>query len=422
MLITEGGRMKLLLLMCAVAGLVCAQQRQFKTQAEYDAYNDVAKDLAANNPQRAIADLDTWKQKFPDSDFKDDRTALYVQALAATNQPAKAMDVAADVIGKELSPNVLYMIAQAIQRAPDPTPAQLQTGAKAARALQAFEKAPEGVTAEQWAQARKEMEATAKAALLYIDLIPSTQALKKKECAEAETLARKAIDDFPMSGQAAWSLGSAAACAQKIPLALYEFARASSLDAKAAMVDPKWQQGTADPYLQKLFAQYHGADPEGLKQLRALAVKSPLPPADFELKSLAEIEGEKIAQFRKENPEVALWIDVKASLKAENGPDYFESSLKDAGVPKLIGVVMDARPACNAKELLVAVRQPDTLLEGEILLKLEKPVTGTVDPQSAISWEGTATAFVPKPFLLTMSVEQTKLTGFKLSPCAKKKN
>src|SRR5262252_9502198 len=110
------------LCLCLAGGLL-GQQRQFKTQAEYDVYNDVAKDLAANNPQKAITDLDTWKQKFPDSEFKDDRTALYVQAWAATNQPAKAVDVAAEIIGKDLNPNVLYTIAQAIQRVPDPSPA-----------------------------------------------------------------------------------------------------------------------------------------------------------------------------------------------------------------------------------------------------------------------------------------------------------
>ncbi len=346
--------------------------------------------MAANNPQKALTDLESWRQKFPDSDFKDDRTALYVQALAATNQPGKAIDVASEIVGKELNPNVLYVIAQTIQRVADPTVLQLQTGARAARALQAYEKAPEGVAAEQWAQARKEMDATARAALLYTELVPSAQALKKKDCAEAETLARKAIDDFPMSGQAAWSLGSAAVCLQKVPLALYEFARASSLDPKTAMVDPKWQQGTADPYLQKLYSQYHGADPEGLKQLRALAVATALPPADFQLKSLAEIEGEKSVQFRKDNPEVALWMDLKLALKAENGAEYFESSLKDAAAPRLVGVVMEARPECNAKELLVAVRQPDGPLEGEILLKLEKAVVGRVEG-SDIAWEGVAT-------------------------------
>src|SRR5262249_29217127 len=159
------------------------------------------------------------------------------------------------------------------------------------------------------------MEATARAAMLYADLIPSAQALKKKDCAEAETLARKAIDDFPMSGQAAWSLGSAAACQQKLPLALYEFARAASLDSKTAMVDPKWQQGTADPYLQKLYAQFHGADSEGLRELRALAVKSALPPGEFELKSAGQIAQEKDDQFKKDNPEIALWMTVKSALK-----------------------------------------------------------------------------------------------------------
>ena len=113
---------------CLLAGAMLAQaERQFKSQAEYNAYTDVTKDLAANNPQKALTDLDTWKQTFPDSDFKDDRTAMNVQALFASNQPAKAMDAASELMARDLSTalsgpaqqiKLLYTLAQAIQKYP----------------------------------------------------------------------------------------------------------------------------------------------------------------------------------------------------------------------------------------------------------------------------------------------------------------
>ena len=154
-------------------------------------------------------------------------------------------------------------------------------GAQAAHQLAAFDKAPDGVAPEAWAQARRDMQAASKAALLYTALIPSAQAMNHKDCEAAETYARKAIDDFPASGQAAWSLGAAQLCLQKAhpekaPLAIYEFARAASLDPQSAMVDPKWQQSVAGPYLEKIYAQYHGADPEGLKQLKSSWRQPPL--------------------------------------------------------------------------------------------------------------------------------------------------
>jgi hypothetical protein len=422
------------LVVCLLAGATLAQaERQFKSQAEYDAYNDVAKDLAANNPQKALTDLDAWKQKFPDSDYKDDRTAMNVQALAASNQPAKALDGASELMARDLSAalsgpgqqiKLLYVLAQAIQKVPDPTPAQLALGAKAAHQLAAYDQAPQGVAPEAWAQARKDMQGTANAALLYTDLIPSAQAMNHKDCDTAEIDARKAIDDFPASAQAAWSLGSALLCLQKThpekaPVAIYEFARAASLDPQTAMVDPKWQQSTAEPYLEKIYNQYHGTDADGLKQLKALAIVSPLPPADFQLKSVGVLAAEKEADFEKSNPQLALWMKIKAALTAPNGSEYFDSELKTSAVPALAGVVLEAKPACHPKELLVAIKTPTQESSvAEILLKLDKPLNGKPEVPADIQFEGIPSAFTPSPFLLTMDTEVAKVTGLKDSPCA----
>jgi len=422
--------MKTLVVCLLGAGLLAQGERQFKTQAEYDAYNEVSKDLAANNPQKALTDLDAWKQKFPESDFKDDRSALYVQALAAANQPAKALDAAAELMTKDLNTalsgpapviKLLYNVAQAIQKVPDPTPAQLALGAQGARQLAAFDKAPEGVAPEAWAQARRDMQAASKAALLYTALIPSVQAMNRKDCEAAEGYARKAIDDFPGSGQAAWSLGSALFClqkthAEKAPAAIYEFARAASLDPQSAMVNPTWQQTVADPYLQKIFAQYHGADPEGLKQLKALAVATPLPPAGFQLKTAAEVEAEKQTKFEEANPQLARWMKTKGARTA-GGDQYFESELNNSAVAQLAGVVMEAKPACRPKELLVGIRQPEKALEGQILLKFEKPLNGKPEVPADIQFEGVPSAFSATPFLVTMDAEVGKIVGLKVVPC-----
>ncbi len=418
---------------CLLAGgMLASAERQFKSQAEYDAYNAVSKDLAANNPQKALTDLDAWKQKFPDSDYKDDRSALNVQALAASNQPAKALDAASELLTKDLSTalsgpaqqiKLLYVLAQAIQKVPDPTPAQLALGAQAAHQLAAYDKAPEGVAADAWAQARKDMQGAAHAALLYTALIPPTQAMNHKDCETAETEARKAIGEFPASAQAAWSLGSALLCLQKAhpekaSAAIYEFARASSLDPQTAMVDPKWQQGTAEPYLEKIYNQYHGADPDALKQLKALAITSPLPPADFELKSGAEIALEKQTDFDKKYPQLALWMKIKGALTAPNGSYYFDSELKNSAVPALAGVVLEAKPTCHPKELLVAIKTPNQDNPvGEILLKLDKPLNGKPEVPADIQFEGLPSAFNPSPFLLTMDTEAAKVTGLKDTPC-----
>ena len=59
-----------LVAMCAMA---CAQsQKNYKDRAEYDLYNETAKDFAANNFAKALADLDHWREKYPESEFKED--------------------------------------------------------------------------------------------------------------------------------------------------------------------------------------------------------------------------------------------------------------------------------------------------------------------------------------------------------------
>src|SRR5580704_16273855 len=75
-------------------------------QGEYDIYNEVVKDINTTNFTKALTDLDTWSQKFAGSDYKDDRTAFYIQAYTATNQPSKALDAAAGLLARDL--NVVF--------------------------------------------------------------------------------------------------------------------------------------------------------------------------------------------------------------------------------------------------------------------------------------------------------------------------
>ena len=56
----------------------------------------------AKNFTKAVTDLDTWKQKYPSSDFKDDRSVFYIQAYAGSRQPAKALDEAGALMARDL--------------------------------------------------------------------------------------------------------------------------------------------------------------------------------------------------------------------------------------------------------------------------------------------------------------------------------
>src|SRR6185437_11936162 len=123
----------------ALCSLAAAVEKQLKP-GESELYNDVVKDLGTANFTKTLADLDAWQQKYPDSDFKDERSALYVQTYAGLNQPMKTIDVAGELIARDLNTvfpgpsgqatviRILYNAAAAITQIANPSPAELAAG------------------------------------------------------------------------------------------------------------------------------------------------------------------------------------------------------------------------------------------------------------------------------------------------------
>ena len=176
-----------------------------------------------------------------------------------------------------------------------------------------------------------------------------------------------------------------------------------------------------DAFFVKSYTTFHGPDEAGLKDLRALAVVQPMPPAGFKIKNKNEIEAEKEEQAAKDNPQLALWKSVKDQLIAANGEQYFTEQMKDHAVPKLRGKLVSMKPAIRPKELVLAIQTPDT---PEVTVKLENPLPGKADKGTEIQFEGTATEFTKDPFMLTFVVEsKDKIEGWpaQAAPPAKKR-
>jgi hypothetical protein len=420
--------------LCTIGTVPAGAQshKTYQDRGEYELYNEVAKDFGANNSVKALTDLERWSEKYPDSEFKDDRQILYVQAYASANQTAKAIDAAGIVLSKDQLPSdnsasvlrLLYAVVSAIQRVPDASAQQLAIAVKAAHLLENYDVAPDGVSASVWVSTRADLRLAARAALMYIAVAPASLAMRTNDCAGAEAAAIKAIQEFPESVQAAWFLATAEVCLAKADpakasFALYELARAASLDAVKGMVDSKWQQTNVIPYLARAYTQFHGDDPKGLKELKELAVQSPLPPSGFLIKSTEEIARVQEEDFENKYPEFALWIKIKNALSANDGEHYFESELKNSAVPQLKGVLVEATPECRPSQLRIAIRFPKDTQNPrpEVLLKLEKPLTGKPEIGGEMRWTGVAIAFSKEPFLLTMETEPTKIEEIRLSTC-----
>src|ERR1035437_8452948 len=422
-------------------------EKKVKDQGEFDISNQTFKDTA--NPAAQIKDLDTWTQKYPDSDWKHDRLFYYIPAYNLIPLPAKVLEVGSQLMDRDLKTvfkdpkigpgqvlSVLYMTAVNVQKLPTATVEQLAIGEKAARQLQEYvptffaaANKTAGATDAAWAEGRATMEKVAKDTLLYIATKPGADALNRytaskdvKECVTAEASYKKALEQFSDSAFIAYQWGRALRCQQtaapeKVPQALYEFARAAALDPTlGGTMVPK----DLNTYLESAYNSFHGSL-DGLDQLKTMAKASPLPPADLKIETASAILAKKQAEFEQSNPQLALWMRIKGRLADNDGAAYFENELKDSGVPPLKGTLVEGKPACRSKELLVAIPLPDQQGNpvAEITLKLETPLTGKPEAGTIIQWTGVPKVFTKDPFMLTMEqADKTKVENLKTSPCA----
>lgn len=440
----------------AAPGQPAQKQKAVKDAGEYDIYNEVIKDTNPMNAKKLLTDLDTWTQKYPTTDFKEERTYYYLQAYAGTNQPAKVLEVSKelmtdglDTLKKDLgSINTGWVLqtlfltsrnAAILAATGQPTPDQLDQGTKAAHMLADYGKEyfvaankPATLTDANWAQGLKQVEDEANGTLLQLALYPGNALYNKNPndpaaCAAAEAEYKKTLQEFPDSGLVALQLANVSLKQQtanpdKAQQALYEYARAVALPATPPLGLDAANQKQIEAYLQKIYVGFHGSD-EGLAQLKDLAAKTPLPPDGFKIKTKAEVALEKQQEFQAKNPQLAMWMGIKAKLSAPEGQQYFDGQLKDADVKgesgrALKGVVVEGKPACHSKEILMAIPLPDQ--EGapvaEVTLKLDAPLTGAVEAGESLQWDGVPTAFTADPLMLTMDTDKPRSTASPSNP------
>jgi tetratricopeptide (TPR) repeat protein len=384
-------------------------------QAEYTLYEAANK---ATAPAARLAALDAWKAKYPESDFKDMRLASYLATYQQLNQPAKMVEIAKEMLAAD--PKSLPALITLVQLTPTlpPTPDSLDTAAKAAQALLDAPKPATVANEETWKKTKAQLVYST---LAFIDL-------QKKQPEAAEEEYKKWLAADPGNAVASYTLANTILGEKKVeryPEMLYHFARAASLTGPGALPDQARQK--ADATLIKGYNAFHGADEGGLKELRALAVTQPMPPAGFTIKNKNDIAAENAEKAAKADPQAALWKSIKDQLTADAGQQYFDTSVKGAalpgganGVTKFKGTLISQKPALNPKELVLGISTPDT---PEVTLKLETALRGKADPGTVIHFEGVASAFTKDPFMLTFDVDsKNKIQGWPAqAPPAKKR-
>ena len=409
-------------MMCstAIAAVFCvsmwgqatpAPEKKVKDRAEYDLYDSITKE---QNPAKRLEFLNTWKEKYVETDYKKERLLFYLSTYVQLNQPAKVIETAKQIL--EIDPKdftSLYYISLLSVTQNDLSAGALDTGEKAAQGMLANldatfakEKKPAPTSDADWTKARNDMEAIAHKTLGWVGI-------QKKKWEVAEQEFRKELALSPTDAQVSYWLGQSIGGQKKIertPVAIYFYARAASYDGPGAL--PPDFRKQVDDYLVKAYKGYHGAM-DGLAEIKALAKTNAMPPADFKIKSVkdvAEEEAKKLEEFNKNNPQLAMWMGVKTALVAADGAQYFESKMKGAGLPKLRGKLVSQSPAIKPKTLVLAMSDDTT---PEVTLVLSAPLPGKADAGTVIEFEqGVPTAFTQNPFMVTMEVEKEKIEGW----------
>ena len=378
-----------LLLMATTAAIPSPQEgteKRPKDQAEYELANKSFTAAQSGGWKTALEGLDEWKQKYPDSAYKEDWPRIYLRAYQNTGQKEKAIGIAKDIL--KATPNDFesnFLIASLVPTMGGTDAALLADGVKASKAVLANR--PAQANEEQW----KQIQLTAVQTLGWT-------AMQQKDHLEAEKQFLKVLELNPNLAQVSYWLGNevlAQGNPNKNELALFSFARAAAYEGEGALAPQGREQ--VDAYLRKVYSKYHGPE-EGLDQIKTMAKTRPLPPADFKIKSAEVIAFESEQESRKKDPLVWAFKDLKTRLQASDG-DRIWSDLQGKLVPKMQLYVVgsdSARP-----QVVTFSSSPDGPVE--VVVNLENRLREAPGKNRKMTIDGVASSLTKDPFKLTLA-------------------
>lgn len=393
----------------------------WKDRAEYDTAQEYDK---AKDAKGKLAALDKWTQGYPDSELWETRDNLYLAVYGESKDCRKSTDKAKAIRAKKPEhyfslTTVLNCIAQLQGRTDADLTYAMETADfildNEAKVFAATNK-PASYQDPQWTSEKPLVIKSAQQTKVYV-----LQQLKK--WADLEMLLTKYITADPT--QAAYSLSLATAQynqrqqnAEKVPLAIYNFARAGSYTGQNAL--PAANQKQALTTAETAFKAWHGDDKAEWEKVIAAVKTGALPPAGFTIVNknvLAQNKFEQQQEWDKAHPELVFWRDsVQIPLSTPNAASVFEMNYKDAGLPPaglpftmFTAKIVSLSPETNPKEIVVEQSDPldpnETAAKLNAKLVLDPPPPGTMAVGSEIKFKGKVASFQPDPLQLTFDVD-----------------
>jgi hypothetical protein len=376
----------------AALAIFCASAANWTDRKEYDLVLSIR---AESSPQKRVALLDEWKTKYPKSEYQEIRRELYFAAYQAMDDSANMCAMAGEMLAAQPDNKMgAYWFALLLPEQKKPSQDQLALGEKSA-ALLIGEKSQAGA---EW---------TAHRVLGWVHW-------RRGENALAEEEFRKCLELNPNAVQISAWLGTLMGLEQKPEMrvpALWQLARAAGYHGNGAL--PDVQQRQIANVLERLYISYHG-DTSGLDQLRNSAAAKLYPPAGFDIENAATAALRKQdEELSRSNPQLAAWIRIRQKLESPEGDKYFADNLQGKPLTRLKGTLIKSEPPGRPNELTLGIVDP---AQPEIVLKLDSPFPSAAEPGTVLEFEGVGSAVAKGPFILTLTTERAKISGWPASP------
>lgn len=390
-------------------------QKNYKDRAEYDLYSKITQ---TQDPKARLDLLNQWQDKYPQSDFADDRLKYFINTLAQlapTDAPSRQqlLQKCQDMLKKDpkyfLASYYIALWGPAVGGSTPQPDLLTQVDSAAHAVLDGVEdtfnasKKPATVSDTQWSSLKNQAIALAHNALAW-------EAASKKDTATAENEYKASLTANPDQGTVSAAYGKLLIDDKKYPEGLFEYARAAQYGGPGPAVAPDARAKLLD-YFNKAYKDFHGSA-DGADQVLAQAKTNALPPADFNIVGAADLANAAAAKINdriNSDPAFKLWYTIKQNLTGDQGDAFFNSSVKDAeipggaeGVKSFTGTVISIDPPDHPTKVVLGIEDP---AKGDASLEFSQPLpTEALDKikiGQKIDFSGVADSYVKDPYMLT---------------------
>lgn len=399
-----------------------ATTKNWKDRAEYDLYASIVK---ATDPKQRLTLLNQWTDKYPTTDYKTDRAALYCNTYnqLASSDPANAAADAQKVLQyckeavdsdpKYFQGYYFPLVWGPVAGGASPSPEiASQVDADAHAVIDQGVK-PANVPEDKWAQAKPQVLALAHKDLAWEDTA-------KGDTAGAEEQYKDVLEANPNDSGVAYQYGVMLQKDKKYGDALFEYARAATYDGPGSLPADKRQQVLE--YFNKFYKDYHGSA-DGADAILTAAKASAVPPAGWtpppSAADLANKEAQNLTDRMNADPSFKLWETIKTNLTAPDGQTFFNNTVKDAeipgtavpGVTSFTGTVISVDPPDKPTTITLGVEDPKV---PDATLTFSEPINPVtpIKPGDKLAFSGVADNYTASPYMLTFkdpSLPDTKL-------------